>query len=367
MRVVGEYPVSPTTRDYLTPSSATALALCGLRMAYSSESVGRWAGTPATRLGNVCHEVLAVAANGGLGAPGTPEWRAQFDATWMSAQDAEVVEVERQLGHGAWPAAERWFGYQRSRVATRRLAGELSVLVSDGWTLRPEVALSALGNRLQGRPDLVIRKPVHEIRDYKTGQIEGEPGELKATIEAQMNLYALLEAESSGSWPDQVVVVPLRGQRVLVDVQPSAAEGLARSLLDHLDRYNTAVTSAEVHSLANPHPDACDTCPFATGCPAFWAAGPDAHSSDAHAVAGVLTEIRPAAGGRYVAELDVLAGCSDTRVSVFGLDSDDHADVGQLRVGDMVALTGLKDRGEGGGFQIRPWSLLRKLAAGGTR
>lgn len=366
MNVVGEYPVSPKTRDYVTPSGATALALCGLRMAYSSESVGHWAGTPATRLGNVCHEVLAVAAKGGLGASGTPEWRAQFDAAWMSAQDAEVAKVERHLGYGAWPAAERWFGYQRSRVATRRLAGELSALVADGWTLRPEVALSALGNRLQGRPDLVIREPVHEIRDYKTGQIEGEPGELKATIEAQMNLYALLEAESSGSWPDQVVVVPLRGQRVPVGVQRSDAEALARSLLEHLDSYNTAVASAEVHRLANPHPDACNACPFATGCPAFWAAGPDAHSSEAQAVAGVLTEIRPAAGGRYVAELDVLAGCSSNRVAVFGLDPDDHAEVGQLRAGDTVALTGLKDRGEGGGFQVRPWSLLRKLASGGT-
>ena len=295
MNVVGAYPVSPKKRDYVTPSGATALALCGLRMAYSTESVGHWTGTPATRLGNVCHEVLAVAAKGGLGLPSGPDWRAQFDAAWTSAQEAEVAEVERQLGHGAWPAAERWFGYQRSRVATRRLAGELSALVVDGWSLHPEISLSALGDRLQGRPDLVIREPVHEIRDYKTGQIEGEPGELKATIAAQMNLYALLEAESSGRWPDEVLVVPLRGQRVPVEVQRSTAEALAQSLLEHLDRYNVAVSTGEVHQLADPHPDACDACPFATGCPAFWAAGSDAHSSEAQAVAGVLTEIRLAA------------------------------------------------------------------------
>lgn len=364
MNVVGAYPVSPKTRDYVTPSGATALALCGLRMAYSTESVGHWTGTPATRLGNVCHEVLAVAAKGGLGVPGAPDWRAKFDAAWMSAQDAEVAEVEQHLGQGAWPPAERWFGYQRTRVATRRLADELSALVVDGWNLRPEVSLSALGNRLQGRPDLVIREPVHEIRDYKTGQIEGEPGELKATIEAQMNLYALLEAESAGSWPDEVAVVPLRGQRVLVEVHREAAETLAQSLLEHLDSYNAAVSSAEVHQLADPHPDACDTCPFATGCPAFWAAGSDAHSSEGHAVAGVLTEIRPAAGGRYVAELDVLAGSRSDAVAVYGLDPNDHAHVGNLRAGDTLALTALKDRGEGGGFQVRPWSLVRKLASG---
>jgi CRISPR/Cas system-associated exonuclease Cas4 (RecB family) len=361
MNVVGAYPDAPKTRDYVTPSGATALALCGLKMAYSTASAARWIGTPATRLGNLCHEVLAAAAKGELGATDAPEWRAQFDAAWMRAQDAEVAEVELHLRPGAWPAPERWYGFQRSRVATRRLAGELSVLVANGGILRPEVPLSALGNRLRGRPDLVIREPVHEIRDYKTGRIDGEPGELKTTIAAQMNLYALLEAESSGSWPDEVVVVPLRGERVPVEIQPGTAEALAQSLLVHLDSYNAAVLSAEVDRLADPHPDACDTCAFATGCPEFWAAGSDAHSSEVAAVAGVLTEMRLAAGGRYVAELDVLAGCTTGAATVYGLDPHDHAGLGQLSTGDTLGLTKLTDRGEGSGFQVRPWSMVRKL------
>src|SRR5205823_6189937 len=119
--------------------------------------------------------------------------------------------------------------------------------------------------------DLIVRSAeVHVIVDYKTGSFL-EPGteQLKASYERQLMLYACLEAEASGAWPEQALLVPLGAEPVTRRIDPTACQRLAQEVLAALERWQAWVGDPPP---ANALPQTCGWCPYAARCPAFWRA-----------------------------------------------------------------------------------------------
>src|SRR4051794_964870 len=96
-------------RTHVTPSGATALLACMLRVAFQSEGKAkRQIGSPATRLGTVCHETLEQAAQGNLGPGSSPDWRESFEQAWVAAMERQQAQLAAIKLPRPWPSPERW-------------------------------------------------------------------------------------------------------------------------------------------------------------------------------------------------------------------------------------------------------------------
>jgi hypothetical protein len=286
--------------------------------------------------------VLKDAAGGDLG-PATDEqlWRRRFDEAWSR----RVAELEPETD----APAERWPGFNARKVAARRLALGVSREFDAGAQLLPEHLL-ALGE-LRGRADLVVRRPDHEIRDYKTGTATDEEGSPRDDYVRQLLIYAFMEAGEAG-WPERLVLVPFRGPPLSIELsgRESASEDAAAEATSALHTYNAEhANAADPLSLATPSPSACKYCDHATRCAPFWDSLSIRWAEDGvAAVAGLIREVRVAQNGGIALEIDVTAGSIPGRtVIVTPVDPAEFPGVEALAVGTLIAATGLRPRGEG--------------------
>lgn len=120
------------------------------------------------------------------------------------------------------------------------------------------------------------------------------------SIRRQLQLYAAIIAEVTGTWPVRGRIVAASGQMMDVALDPAACEAEADAALATLDVLNTRLMSGTLpDALARPGLTACAGCPFQALCSAFWRwlsiAGlqelPDA------AAEGVLEGIEPGQDG----------------------------------------------------------------------
>jgi len=339
--------------SWVAPSGAASLLACKLRVAFASEHRGgRAPGSPATRLGNVCHAVLAQAAGRRFGTPGSPDWRERFEHAWDAALTAELRDLsELDLGR-PWPPPAKWPFYAQRKTAARRTARELSIEAEEpGFAAEAEQRQQSEDGTLRGQPDLVVRSPVHEIRDYKTGSATDDTGSARPDYALQVQLYAALEHDTSGRWPERGVLIPLPGDPVNVDIDPQAAAAATQRAAESLSAYNAEVAAGHIKGLGSPSPSACRFCDYAPECEAFWLAWePEWADLRLAAVAGQITEVREALRGGVSVELAVERGCSAAEAfTVHGLDPLTMPAVEQLSAGDAAAFVGLRVTSPGHG------------------
>jgi hypothetical protein len=296
-------------------------------------------------LGLVCHSVLGAAATGCFGpADNEAEWRAAFEQEW-----ARLIDELRP--QNPFPP-DRWPGFNTRKVAARRLALGVSQEADSGALLLPEHALALPGGDLRGRADLIVRKPVHEIRDYKSGPVTGFNGAPREEYVRQLLLYALMEAHEANSWPDTVVLVPFRGPQVRIEMSEchAQAEAAADEAVNALRSYNTAVDSAtDPFSIASPAPSACGYCEHAGRCGPFWASASDVWVDEGVvAAAGLLREMRAAQNGGVALDIQVAAGSlPGPTLIVTPLDPADFLGITEIPTGASLGFTGLRTRGSG--------------------
>lgn len=204
------------------------------------------------------------------------------------------------------------------------------------------------------------------MRDYKTGSVTDDDGSVRDDYALQVQLYAVLEKDTSGAWPDRGVLVPLPGAQAVVNVEPRSAQNSADRVGAALDSYNAAVTADEVATLGSPSPSTCRYCEYAPRCGSFWGAwSDDWEGAGLVAAAGTVVEIRKALRGGVSLDISVERGASESgRLSVHGLDDIETPVLGALARGDSVALVGLKLRGAG---HAEPSRQLRLVAELGNR
>jgi len=289
-----------------------------------------------------CHAVLEQAAKGALRAATEPARKTAFDRAWSAAIALEA-DAAQQYAQRPWPAPEKWRGYAMKRALTRRLAAQLSDEQQDA-TFVVEEQLSSASGRLRGRPDVIVRAPAHEVRDYKTGEIHDPEGRLKKNYVIQIELYAALEAESSGQMPDTAAVIGLDGRNEHWELQDAHVTALAATAESALTAYDDAVERGRERELGQPGPDACRWCPWAPRCPAFWDAYDRAWWPEALAVHGTITDKRVAARGTAAMTITVSGGAwpPATVIAVTGIDPVTEPALAESEGGDEVALTWLR-------------------------
>jgi CRISPR/Cas system-associated exonuclease Cas4 (RecB family) len=341
----------------LSPSSFEVLHECSLRVAFAQDNRdGRSRGSTAARLGSVCHAVLDKAVRNGLLEQ--PNWRGGVERLW----DAELAyETDRAVAVGLTEQPKKWPGYQLKRARLLQVAERvrtfLTALPGDA-EVRTEESLTADHGRLYGRPDLIIRSSArHQIIDYKSGAVvERETNRPRQAYVRQLQLYAYLEHEATGSWPTTAHLFPLQGAPVEIEVDPQVCSQLAKSALDALDTYNAAVPQTPPPS---PAPEHCRWCPYAVACASFWEECDETWSSAVLAVAGLVTRVFATQLGGVTAELNVEAGSiADARVVIKNIDAAVHADAGRLRVGDGIAVVGLLPDERGAGYRVASGGLV---------
>jgi RecB family exonuclease len=305
-----------------------------LRLAFGTVTGGHWVGTPATRLGSAIHTVLGDAAQGKLGTPEANQWRDRFDTAWRQAVKAEEDELAA-IG-ASWPTATRWPGYATGKALTMRLAASVANELHEADVLVEQPMTSREG-WLRGRPDVVVRAPTHEIRDFKTGRVHGSEGTVHAPYRLQLELYAVLERDATGELPDALVLIPLEGNPVRWPAQSKAIRATELEAHEALVGYNASVAAEEVAALGSPNPDACRWCRWAAKCPAFHTAYEATWWPDVAVVNGTVQETTPAARGMTALSVVTRDG-TPTRIA--GIDRTTHERLAEALPGEAVSVVG---------------------------
>lgn len=309
-----------------------------LRVAYATDPKFRRdvPSTPAAHLGTACHRVLELAGSGRLGRRDNPAWRVGFEKAWEQAISAEQASARDHPLEKHWPPAERWPGYAIRKVQTRRLAEQLSLIPEiaaekeeKGSRAEFEQERQGFDRKLRGRPD-VVRYGAHGkvIEDYKTGSLlESDTGEVKAAYKLQVLLYAALEHESTGEFPQTAQLIPLEGEPVSIMINEEVALSEAQGVVALLDEYNGQLKSKRPQELAAPSPDHCQFCPYTARCPGFWFAIDRSWADKGIvAVAGEISASQASRFNTFDLDCDAEAGSMpDGPIRLHGLDLDRFA------------------------------------------
>jgi CRISPR/Cas system-associated exonuclease Cas4 (RecB family) len=258
-------------------------------------------------------------------------------------------------------APEDWpkFELKRARLLrlTRRLRDLLDALPDD-VTLATEMPLSACEGRLYGVADLVVRSPrSHKIVDYKTGTVVDRlSGEVREAYKRQLQMYAYLEAETFGTWPETAHLLPLEGQPVEIEVDPEACAALAEEAIDLLEEFNADTPGPQPGS---PGPAACESCHFVAMCPAFWDAYATGWGDDLVAAAGTVLRVRSSPLGGITLDLETSAD-EDARnlLVIRNIDPEGVPVAGMAVPGAEAYAVGLREETTRGTYRLLPWGAL---------
>lgn len=283
----------------VSPSLSEVLRLCSLRAGLGRASgVDQFVlGNPKAWLGTAYHEVLAAAGQEGKAADVAAVWERVTDEHYQRAQQHSL---DKRFG-----PPERWPGYHLIRAMALVRAAEIASQVKEAagaarsaGTYSPssghERWLSAAGGQIVGRPDALLGDAVI---DYKTGSVfeDGQNQVVKASYVRQLQLYAFLVKEATGSWPRRGLLLPMQGMPIEMQLDPTTCKQVAQEALELLDQYNKIISAEnDAHRLANPSPLNCKWCQYQLLCPEFWIAADESwHECSTITALGGAATARP--------------------------------------------------------------------------
>lgn len=262
--------IAPLT--HISPSTYTAIKACSYRIVLqSAKNPALLPSSPASRLGTVVHRLLQLV--------GVSHY--SVDDLWQYLLAREESEMKRaHLQARFVPLAHHIRNFRVLEIQAKRRAedllkhGERIPRAKRSPGLGREVKVSTGDGTVRGRIDLVTGSPsAPTIRDYKTGSIEAEDGNLRTEIVEQLNLYAALYAEKFGVWPTVAEVSPFSSPETRSwVVQPNVARSLlneARSLLSTVNSKAKLPPESAVPQLARPSVENCRYCLYRPACSAY--------------------------------------------------------------------------------------------------
>jgi CRISPR/Cas system-associated exonuclease Cas4 (RecB family) len=240
----------------VSPSAFGDLIECQLRVAFKQQADGAAPKADAQIIGDALHAALAAFIE-------AREFEQPDALDLASARFAAQLEQQapgREV-RGARPAGARLI-----KVVGRVL--ELLGEAGPGAVTFSETYLQARDGQLHGVVDLIIESDrLHAIVDYKTGRTTEDGGEVSEHFQMQVQFYAALEEERSGSWPERGVLLRFGGPPVPIDVDPAQCAATADRAVEALAAYNALEGQVPP---ASPSENSCRFCSFAAICPAFW-------------------------------------------------------------------------------------------------
>lgn len=286
--------------ERVSPSAFGDLTACQLRMAFKQQADGAAPKTDAQVIGDALHAALA-------GFIDAREYELPDALPLASARFAAQLEQQatgREVG-GARPAAARLAKIIGRVLQLLEEAGPEAVTLSETY-------LRAREGKLHGVVDLIIESiELHAIVDYKTGRTTDEDGEVSEHFRTQVQFYAVLEEERSGTWPQRGVLLRFGGPPIPVDVDPARCAETADRALAALGAYNALAGQVP---RASPGEVSCRFCAFAPLCPSFWEALTPSWSRGA--VRGRVAWMEASATGGMTIGLEDASGSYEGKVAV---------------------------------------------------
>lgn len=311
----------------VSPSRLKDLAECPLRVAFKQHAARPAAKSDAQIIGDCLHIALAECIRVGelVGEDAARLVEKRF-----------VDELERQA-----PGRE----VRGARVAVARLKRivarvlELTREAGVGAVTLSEEVLGARNGAIQGVVDLIIdSERLHVIVDYKTGHTVDEDGEVLPHFRVQLQLYAVLEYDRSGRWPESGVLLRFGGPPVSVSIEPVTCETIAEEAVEALAGYQALTGTVPP---ANAGEATCRFCAFAPRCPAFWEAISPTWTRGA--VRGSVARAESSAAGGLTVWLEEASGSHEGTVVIRRLNEGSLT----LTVGAQLAVCGVHADADG--------------------
>lgn len=288
-------------------------------------------------LGDICHAALQqiVESRAILG----PTWEAATGEAW------EVAGRRISAENGGFDPTSLP-NHDLARARTFVVAGRLSEML---LPLGPQVELiceqpmSALDGRLLGKPDLIARgASCHWIIDYKTGGVREWGTQLpRESYRSQLRLYAVLEHERTGAWPELAFLLPYAEATVEVAIAPEECRQLAESLGRALEAFDERSPGRQP---ASPDPETCRWCSHAVECDAVWEECGEEWSPEVLLAEGRVLQSARAATGSGTVVLELEGGTVGMGQAAIRLPASD--DMPLPAAGARARACGLRRRGE---------------------
>ena len=361
MRGIPPPVASVTVPQYFSPSHFAAAGDCLLRSVLRKSSpVAPLRAHPAAQLGRVFHDLIERVLKGAV----DPSEKIEDDLR---------RELERLLG-----AAERRLSaspetapfadlrstlspleWRQKRRALLDVAREMSRMQSSGsrgadnrgnprfsyvdlpaegkWA---EVPFTVEALRLRGRIDIVEKfGNTTVVKDLKTGRVFDQEGDIRRNIRVQLQLYGVGIRRLEPDREVQLVVDD--GCEHLVEFGEEVAKETEDWLLRMLSRLpaSAELGAEELGEFGR----SCRWCSFRHACPIYRRAAPQrwADESDVPLPLDTWGKLRRLDDRGSVVDLEI-RDAAGRRVKVFGVD---HRRLAELRVGNHVALFGLRAQG----------------------
>jgi RecB family exonuclease len=265
----------------IAPSRYGNFIECPLREVFRSSGAPQLLAPPAAaHLGTVVHRLLEAAAGGAMLS--SDEAETTFDQL--------IVDEEERLstsaaGRGAVPLSRSVpdFEVRKRRAvhaavaASGRRRPQAGSGSSEGGAVGTEMWVESIDGTIGGYIDEVQRRDSFIVlRDFKSGAAARKGSDAYAKALLQLQIYAALYAETFGTWPKSIEIVPVDSAAHVEEVDPDvccrlldSARALFRSTNGVVEQESSSATSVR---LAKPAPAACRQCEFRPLCPAYLAA-----------------------------------------------------------------------------------------------
>lgn len=222
-------------------------------------------------IGLVIHSVLNKAAKGLVIDIDSFEnvWEEELsrieDKMRASAIEAHLVPLSSSLRYYEVKKVQAWNIIKKEFIGKKNIG-------SHNVYLEAEKRLESSSGKMAGRIDLVLAsKESIAILDYKSGKIMDENDNIKEEYAMQMKLYAALYYETTGKWPDKLMLSGLDRTRHEILYSHEESLQLLHYFSNKLEEVNGEISSGiEPFELATPSPKACFYCNYRPSCKKYW-------------------------------------------------------------------------------------------------
>jgi RecB family exonuclease len=262
------------------PSALDASARCRLKLIIASTRRADWnerlASGPEAMVGTLLHRVLERVARGGGLSPDEvfrEEYANAVDELRRDPRRAHFADLASTKSLAEWNRAKHWI-LARAPQHLGPLIPKTTAAGGQGLTRRTgtEVLFESATLRLRGKADSVrqLGPREFEVRDFKTGVVLDQRGEVKPEIALQLWAYAFMLLELRPGCDVRLIVDDGAEHEVAFDVR---ARARAKVILDELLGKMPPAGRSVSLELASPGKD-CVGCRVRHVCPAYLAAAP---------------------------------------------------------------------------------------------
>lgn len=328
---------------HVSPSRFKDLTECQLRVAFKQQAPKPGVKSDSQIVGDALHAAMKESVEAGEFE--RPDALSRVETRFLARVDCAAPGREVP-------------GVRVAAARLKKIAGGIIGLIAEAGTgavLLCEESLEARDGKLHGVVDLIIdAESLHLIVDYKTGPGTDEEGEINEYYATQLRLYALLEHERSGRWPERGMLFRRGGPPVSLELNADECMAIADRLVEEFDVYNALDGTVPP---AHASEESCLFCSFASRCPDFWAAVSPRWSRGA--VRGQVVWAEASGGGTLTIQLEEASGSYGGSVVILGLTGAQLE--GQLPApGSQLAVCGVWEDRDG---RLHPDKLARVTAS----